>query len=93
MCCAYIQLLEDRVLFYPREHDSHRVGAILQERNLHSVHVVGEFLDVRLQLCKGWKTAGERVSFISSNNVLNSRLLSRSLNVDLAIFYTGGGAN
>lgn len=54
--CAYIELFEDGVFFYPREHDSHGVGTILQERNLHSVHVVGEFLDVRLQLCKGWKT-------------------------------------
>lgn len=59
--CAYIQLFEDGVLFYPREHDSHRVGTILQERNLHSVHVVGEFLDVRLQLCKGWRMAEGRV--------------------------------
>lgn len=59
--CAYIELFEDWVFFYPREHDSHGVGTILQERNLHSVHVVGEFLDVRLQLCKGWKTAQQRI--------------------------------
>lgn len=64
--CTYIKLFEDRVFFYPREHDSHGVGAILQERNLHSVHVVGEFLDVCLQLCKGWNIAEQHGSFATT---------------------------
>ena len=48
--CTYIQLFEHRVFFYSREHHSHCVRPILQEGNLHSVHVVGQFLDVCLQL-------------------------------------------
>lgn len=50
--CTYVELFEDGVLFYSREHHSHGVGSILQEGNLHSIHVVGQLLDVCLQLCE-----------------------------------------
>lgn len=50
---TYIQLFEDRVLLDPGEHDSHGVGPILQEGDLHPVHVIGQLLDVRLELCEG----------------------------------------
>lgn len=53
LCMTYVQLFEDWVLLDPWEHDSHGVGPILQEGDLHSVHVVGQFLDISLQLCKG----------------------------------------
>lgn len=62
MCCAYVELFEDGVFFYSREHDSHGVGTILQEGNLHSVHVIGQFLDVCLQLCKGCRKKKEDVT-------------------------------
>lgn len=64
LCCVvvwtYIELFEHRVFLYSREHDPHGVGSILQEGNLHSVHVVGQFLDVSLQLCKGWRKESQR---------------------------------
>ncbi len=59
MCCTYVELFEHGMFFYAGEHDSHGVGSILQEGNLHSVHVIGQFLDVCLQLCKGCKSRRE----------------------------------
>lgn len=58
---TYVQLFEDWVLLDPWEHDSHSVGPILQEGDLHSVHVVGQFLDISLQLCKGWEGEGPKI--------------------------------
>lgn len=60
LCCTYIQLFEDGVFFYSRKHDSHGVRPILQEGNLHSVHVVCQFLDVCLQLCEGFTEEDKR---------------------------------
>lgn len=47
------------MLFDSWEHDSHGVGAIFQKGNLHSIHVVGELLDVRLQLCERCGVRGD----------------------------------
>lgn len=49
------------MFFYSRKHDSHGIGTILQEGNLHSVHIVGQFLDVCLQLCKSCKRKDEEI--------------------------------
>lgn len=51
--CTYVKLFEDGVFFYPWKHDPHGVCPIFQEGNLHSIHVIGKFLDVCLQLRKG----------------------------------------
>ena len=56
--CTYVQLFEDGMLLYPRKHHPHGVGPILQEGDLHSVHVVGQLLNVRLQLREGWREEG-----------------------------------
>lgn len=53
---TYVELLEHRMLLYARKHDPHGVGPILQEGDLDSVHVIGQLLDVGLQLGKGCGT-------------------------------------
>lgn len=48
----HLDLLEHRMVFYPREEDSHCVRAILQERDSGSIQLLSELVDVGLQLCK-----------------------------------------
>lgn len=60
LCGTYVEFFEDRMFFYSWEHDSHGVVSILKERNLDSVHVVGQFLDVCLQFCKGCRKESNR---------------------------------
>ena len=46
------------MLLDPGEHDPHGVGPVLQEGDLHPVHVVGQLLDVCLQLSERCRTQG-----------------------------------
>lgn len=48
----HLDLLEHRMVFYPREEDPHCVSAILQERDSGSIQLLSELVDVGLQLCK-----------------------------------------
>ena len=49
----YLDLLEHRMVFYPRKEDPHCVSAILQEWDSGSIQLLSELMDVSLQLCKG----------------------------------------
>lgn len=48
------------MLLDAREHHPHSVSTVLQERDLHAVHVVGQLLDVRLQFGERWGTERTR---------------------------------
>lgn len=37
-----------------REKHTHSIGPIVQEGNLHTIHVVCQFIDICLQLSKSW---------------------------------------
>lgn len=50
---AHLHLLEHWVVLNPREEHAHGVGAVVQEGDAGAVQVVGQLMDVRLQLCKG----------------------------------------
>lgn len=51
---THIQLLKHWVGLDPREEHPHSVGPVVQERDLHAIHVVRQLIDVCLQLSKGW---------------------------------------
>lgn len=59
---THIQLLEHRVGLNAREEHAHGVGPVVQEGDLHHVHVVCQLVDVCLQLGKGWEGRGGEVS-------------------------------
>lgn len=59
---AHIQLLEHWVSLNAWEEHTHGIGTVVQERDLHHVHMVRQLVDVCLQLSKGWEGQGEKVS-------------------------------
>lgn len=50
----HLHLLQHRVVFYPREQNPHGISAVIQERDAGPIQVVSQFVNVRLQLSKGW---------------------------------------
>lgn len=48
----YLHLLQHRVVLDPRKQDPHGVRPIVQERNPSSVQLLGQLVDVRLELGK-----------------------------------------
>lgn len=50
----YLHLLEHGVILDAREQYSHGVGPVLKEGDARSVQLLGQLMDVCLQLCKGW---------------------------------------
>lgn len=50
----HLHLLQHRMVFYPREENPHGVGAVIQKGYASPVQVVGQLVNVRLQLSKGW---------------------------------------
>ena len=51
----YLHLLEHWMVLNPREEDPHSVGAVVQERDSCSVQLLSQFVDICLQLGKGWE--------------------------------------
>jgi hypothetical protein len=49
---AHIRLLEHWVGLNAREENAHGVGPVVQERDLNTIHVVRQLVNVCLQLCK-----------------------------------------
>lgn len=50
----HLHLLQHGVVFYPREENAHGVGAVIQKGDASPIQVVGQLVDVCLQLSKGW---------------------------------------
>lgn len=50
----HLHLLQHRVVFYPRKQNPHGISAVIQERDAGPIQVVSQFVNVRLQLSKGW---------------------------------------
>lgn len=49
----HLHLLQHGVVFYPWEENAHGVGAVIQEGDAGAIQVVGQLIDVSLQLSKG----------------------------------------
>lgn len=50
----HLHLLQHGMVFYPWEENPHGVGAVIQKGDASPVQVVGQLVNVRLQLSEGW---------------------------------------
>lgn len=55
---AHIQFLEHWMSLNAREKHAHSIGPVVQEGDLHAIHVVCQFIDICLQLSKSWGRKG-----------------------------------
>lgn len=51
---AHLHLLEHWVVLNPGEEHPHGVRPVVEEGDASTIQVIGQLVDVRLQLCKGY---------------------------------------
>lgn len=49
----HLHLFQHRMVFYPREENPHGIGAVIQKGDASPIQVIGQLVDVCLQLSKG----------------------------------------
>lgn len=52
---ANLQVFQNRMILNAREENTHGVGSVVQKRDPSSIQVTGQLINIRLQLCKGWR--------------------------------------
>lgn len=61
----YLHLFQYRVVFNTRKQNPHGIGAVVQEWDTSPIEVIGQLMNVRLQLGKGYKTQWKNKRYIS----------------------------
>lgn len=66
----YLHLLEHRMVLNTRKEDPHGICSVVQEGDSCTIQLLGQFMDVCLQLCKGCEN-GKEDCLDMSNELIN----------------------